>query len=84
MTYSIVALDKRRKLLGVAVISGSLAVGSRVPWAKAGIGAVATQAHTNPALGPLILEYLSQGLKAREALEKALACCRFLRKRSIP
>jgi len=83
VTYSIVALDKRRKLLGVAVISGSLAVGSRVPWAKAGIGAVATQAHTNPALGPLILEYLSQGLKAREALEKALATDKYPEKRQV-
>lgn len=70
-------------LLGVGVISGSLAVGSRVPWARAGVGAVATQAYTNPALGPLILEYLSQGLTARNALEKALSTDKYPEKRQV-
>ncbi len=72
MTYSIVALSSDRKMLGVAVASGSLAVGSRVPWARVKVGAVATQAYTNPALGPIILELLSKGYSAEEALEKAL------------
>jgi len=72
MTYSIVATDLRNGLLGVGVVSGSVAVGSRVPWAKAGVAAVATQAYTNPALGPLIIELVSKGLTVSEALEKAL------------
>ena len=58
--------------MGVAVASGSIAVGSRVPWACAGVGAAATQAYTNPSLGPLILNLLSQGLGAREALFRAV------------
>ncbi|RLG73703.1 MAG: DUF1028 domain-containing protein [Thermoprotei archaeon] len=72
MTYSIVALSSNREMLGVAVASGSLAVGSRVPWAKVGVGAVATQAYTNPALGPIILKLLSKGYSAENALKKAL------------
>ena len=72
MTYSIVAYDPSRRLVGVAVASGSVAVGSRVPWARAGVGGVATQAYTNPSLGPLILNLLSQGLSAREALFRAI------------
>ncbi len=72
MTYSIVAYDFESKLIGVGVVSGSIAVGSRVPWAKAGIGGVATQAYTNPVLGAWILRFLEEGYSAREALFKAL------------
>ncbi|MCD6510291.1 MAG: DUF1028 domain-containing protein [Thermoprotei archaeon] len=72
MTYSIVALDSESGLVGVAVASGSIAVGSRVPWAKNAVGAVATQAYTNPALGPLILSYMEEGFTSEEALTKAL------------
>lgn len=73
MTYSIVAYSKSEGLLGVGVVSGSIAVGSRVPWARYPYGAVATQAYTNPALGPLILKYLANGLDPKKALEKALS-----------
>jgi len=54
MTYGILAIDLSKKMLGIGVASGSIAVGSRVPWACAGVGVVATQAYTNPALGPII------------------------------
>lgn len=57
---------------GAATASGSLAVGARVLWAKHGLGVVATQAYTNPALGALILEYLSKNYAADDALNKAL------------
>ncbi len=72
MTYSIVFSDPETQVAGVAVCSGSIAVGSRVPWARFGAGAVATQAYTNPALGPIVLELLGKGLRAKEALTKAL------------
>lgn len=73
MTYSILVLDADTGLAGVAVASGTIAVGSRVPWARYGAGVVVTQAYTNPALGPLILELLARhGLSARDALEEAL------------
>jgi hypothetical protein len=50
-TYSIVARDPATGELGVAVQSRAFAVGSRVPHAKAGVGAIATQASTNVAYG---------------------------------
>ena len=71
MTYSIIVFDSSKKLLGIGVASGSIAVGSRVPWAKYKIGGVTTQAYTNPSLGPIILELLKKTV-AEEALKKAL------------
>ncbi len=59
--------------MGVAVASGSIAVGSRVPWCKYGVGCVATQAYTNPSLAPLILQLIEEGVGASGALQKALA-----------
>jgi uncharacterized Ntn-hydrolase superfamily protein len=72
LTFSIVALDPRNSYFGVGVASGSIAVGNRVPWAAYPIGAVATQAYTNPALGPLILNYMRKGYSAMKALQKSL------------
>lgn len=72
LTYSIVGLDPVSGFIGVGTASGSIAVGSRVPWAKYLVGGVATQAYTNPSLGPLILGYLEKGLGAAEALRRAL------------
>ncbi len=72
MTYSVLAFDPILGQAGVAVASGSVAVGSRVPWGRHGLGVVATQAYTNPALGPLVLEYLARSPSAEEALRRAL------------
>ena len=69
-TYSIVACDPERGELGVAVQSKFLAVGSLVPWAEAGVGAVATQAWMNPDFGPDGLALLRDGLDAEAALER--------------
>jgi uncharacterized Ntn-hydrolase superfamily protein len=71
-TFSIVAYDDKQKAWGVAVASRALAVGAIVPWAKAGVGAVATQAQVNIAHGPNGLELLAKGMNAEDAL-KALA-----------
>jgi uncharacterized Ntn-hydrolase superfamily protein len=71
-TFSIVAYDPERKEWGVAVASRYLAVGSAVPWAKANVGAVATQALVNVVHGPNGLELLAKGMTAEEAL-KALS-----------
>ena len=54
------------------MVSGSIAVGSRVPWGRHGVGVVVTQGYTNPALGPLVLELLSRGYTASEAIAEAL------------
>jgi uncharacterized Ntn-hydrolase superfamily protein len=68
-TFSIAAFDSATGDLGVAVASRVLAVGVVVPWAQAGVGAVATQALANPTFGPRGLSLLTQGKSAREALD---------------
>ena len=73
MTYSIVALDRATGDLGVAVQSKFLAVGAVVPWARAGVGAVATQAFANVAYGPDGLALLADGLSADEALRRLVS-----------
>ncbi len=72
-TFSIVAYDPHSGDLGVAVASKFLAVGSVVPWARAGAGAVATQARANIAYGPDGLALLERGRSAQEALDQLLA-----------
>ncbi len=73
MTFSIVARDPQTGELGIAVQSKFLAVGAVVPWAKAGIGAIATQSWANTTYGPRGLELLARGLSAAETLEQLLA-----------
>jgi len=74
LTYSVLILDKITGKAGVGVASGSIAVGSRVPWCKHGVACVATQAYTNPSLGPKILHLIeSEGLHAEDALSQALS-----------
>jgi uncharacterized Ntn-hydrolase superfamily protein len=70
MTFSIVARDPATGDFGVAVASKFLAVGSAVPWARAAVGAVATQAYANLRYGPDGLGLLSQGLSAAEVVER--------------
>ncbi len=68
-TFSIVARDPETGDLGVAVASKFLAVGAVVPWAKAGVGAVATQSYANPSYGPRALQILEAGGLPRHAHE---------------
>jgi uncharacterized Ntn-hydrolase superfamily protein len=68
-TYSIVARDADTGELGVAVQSHWFSVGAVVPWAEAGVGAVATQSFVQPAYGPLGLELMRLGRSAPEALK---------------
>ena len=72
MTYSIVARDKDTGELGVAVQSHWFSVGSIVSWARAGVGAVATQANVEASYGPLGLDLMASGKSAEEALEALL------------
>jgi uncharacterized Ntn-hydrolase superfamily protein len=72
-TFSIVARDPATGELGVAVASRYFAVGSVVPWARAGVGAVATQSFVNPAFGPRGLDLLAKGMTAEETLKALLA-----------
>jgi uncharacterized Ntn-hydrolase superfamily protein len=72
-TYSIVAIDTATGEVGVGVQSKYFCVGSVVPWARAGVGAVATQAAGRAEYGPRILDLLAKGLDPQAAIERALA-----------
>jgi uncharacterized Ntn-hydrolase superfamily protein len=72
-TFSIVAFDPNTKELGIAVQSRVVSVGSVVPWAKAGVGAIATQSLANTRYGPQGLKYLEQGLDPNEVIKKLIA-----------
>jgi uncharacterized Ntn-hydrolase superfamily protein len=72
-TFSIVAFDFENGDLGVAVQSKFPAVGAVVPWARATVGAIATQAWCNTSYGPNGLKMLEGGLSAQETLQKLLA-----------
>ena len=69
-TYSIAACDLESGQWGVATQSKFLAVGSIVPWAEPGAGAVATQAYANPRYGPDGLALLRQGLSADDVVRR--------------
>ena len=71
-TYSIVAYDPATGQLGVAVQSHWFAVGQLVPWAKAGVGAVATQSFVKVEYGPEGLKMMEKGKTANEALDVLL------------
>ena len=70
MTFSIVARDPEAGELGIAVQSKFLAVGAVVPWAQAGVGAIATQAWANTTYGPGGLDLLASGLSAKETIAR--------------
>lgn len=69
-TFSIVARDSVTGDMGVAVQSHYFSVGPIVPWARAGVGAVATQSLVLVSYGPLGLDLMEEGMSASEALEK--------------
>lgn len=73
MTFSIVGADLRTGDWGVAVASKFPAVGQVVPWAKAGVGAVATQAWANTSFGPEGLELMGSGISVRQAMDRLLS-----------
>lgn len=72
-TFSIVGFDPKTKELGIAVQSKFLGVGSVVPWAKAGVGAVATQSYANTSYGPNGLELMASGRSAQDTIDLLVA-----------
>jgi uncharacterized Ntn-hydrolase superfamily protein len=72
MTYSIVAREPNSGMIGVAVQSHYFSVGSVVTWARAGVGAVATQSFAELSYGPVGLELMASGKSAVRALEALL------------
>ena len=69
MTFSLVGMCRRTGMLGAAVTTSSIGVGSRCPFARAGVGAVLTQHRTDPRLGPYGLERLAAGDSPHQAIE---------------
>jgi uncharacterized Ntn-hydrolase superfamily protein len=72
MTFSIVAADTETGDWGIAVASKFPCVGAVVPWARAGVGAVATQSWANTSFGPDGLELMGDGNDAQKALDRLL------------
>jgi uncharacterized Ntn-hydrolase superfamily protein len=72
-TYSIAACDLEAGQWAVATQSKFLAVGSVVPWAEPGVGAIATQAYANPRFGPEGLALLGEGLSTEEVVERLVS-----------
>jgi len=68
-TFSIVAYDPASESWGIGVASKFLGVGSVVPWAKADVGAIATQSYANTTYGPHGLELLNQGKYAEDVIK---------------
>src|SRR6267378_4123747 len=69
-TFSIVAFDPKTKDLGVAVESKFISVWSVVPFARAGVGAVATQSFANTSYGPKTLAMLKRGIESKDVLKR--------------
>lgn len=70
MTFSLVARCAETGMFGLAIASSSPAVAARCSYARAGVGAVASQNVTDPRLGPLALDLMQQGKSAKAAVEE--------------
>ena len=73
MTFSIIGLCAESGQIGVAITTSSICVGSRCPWVRAGVGAVATQNITLPSIGPDLLELMASGQAPDAALDRVMA-----------
>lgn len=73
MTFSISGWCERTGMVGVAITTSSICVGARCPWVRAGVGAVASQNLTDPALGKTLLSLLDDGASPAEAVELVVA-----------
>lgn len=83
MTFSLVARCAETGMFGLAISSSSPAVAARCAYARAGVGAVASQNVTDPTLGPLALDLMEQGLGAVEAIEQVRARGEFIEYRQV-
>ncbi|HXV23758.1 MAG TPA: DUF1028 domain-containing protein [Alphaproteobacteria bacterium] len=83
MTFSLIGRCAKTGMFGVVVTSSSVCVTSRCAWARAGVGAVATQNVTDPRLGKLGLDLLQQGHGAASAMAQMVAAGRFAEYRQL-
>jgi len=83
MTFSLVARCEKTGMFGVAISSSSPAVAARCSYARAGVGAVASQNVTDPTLGPLALDLMADGLSAAEAVEEVRRLGKYIEYRQV-
>ncbi len=83
MTFSLVARCEETGMFGLAISSSSPAVAARCSFARAGVGAVASQNITDPSLGPMALDLMESGLTAAETIEEVQRRGRFLDYRQV-
>ncbi|KIC15448.1 MULTISPECIES: DUF1028 domain-containing protein [unclassified Leisingera] len=83
MTFSLVARCAETGMFGVAISSSSPAVAARCSFARAGVGAAASQNVTDPSLGPLALDLMEQGMSAAEAVAEVQRRGRFIEYRQV-
>ncbi len=83
MTFSPVARCAETGIFGMAISSSSPAVAARCAYARAGLGAVASQNVTDPSLGPLTLDLMHGGLSAPEAIAEVQRRGRFIEYRQV-
>jgi len=82
-TFTIVGRCERTGMLGICLVTSEIATGSRGPHVKAGVGAVATQAYTNPYLGKLGLNLLELGFPAHKVVEEIRSTDEYIEYRQI-
>jgi uncharacterized Ntn-hydrolase superfamily protein len=83
MTFSLVARCAETGMFGLAISSSSPAVAARCSFARAGVGAVASQNVTDPSLGPLVLDLMQQGHSAPQAIASMAEQARFVDYRQV-
>ncbi len=83
MTFSIVGFCEETKMSGVAITTSSICVGSRCPWVRANVGAVATQNITDPSIGNEILDELEKGSSSQNALDKVITNRKYIEFRQV-
>ncbi|WP_170330090.1 DUF1028 domain-containing protein [Ruegeria arenilitoris] len=83
MTFSLVARCADTGMFGLAISSSSPAVAARCSYARAGVGAVASQNVTDPSLGPLTLDLMEQGKTAPQAIDAMKAQAKFIEYRQV-
>lgn len=83
MTFSLVARCPDTGMFGLAISSSSPAVAARCSFARAGVGAVASQNVTDPSLGPLTLDLMEKGLSAPDAVEEVRKRGKFIEYRQV-
>lgn len=83
MTFSLVARCAETGMFGLAISSSSPAVAARCAYARAGVGAVASQNVTDPTLGPLALDLMQGGMSAHEAISGVRDLGQFIEYRQV-